>query len=201
MWITAKEVKEKLKICDQTLNNWRRSNKIVFKKINSRNFLYDLSSLVPFSNIEENKKHVIYARVSNTKQFTDLKRQTQLLQDFLSSKGIIPDHIFEDIASGMNENRSQFNKLIALVFKNEIDTIYITYQDRLTRFGFKLLESIFSNFNTSIKVINATREEDFQQELTTDLVSIIHHFSMKLYSNRRKVLKELKKELLKNENN
>jgi len=110
MWTTVKEVKEKLKICDQTLNNWRRSNKILFKKVNSRNFLYDFSSLAPFSNIEENKKHVIYSRVSNTKQFNDLKRQIQLLQ-----------------------------------------------------------------------------------ELTNDLVSIIHHFSMKLYSNRRKVLKELKK--------
>jgi predicted site-specific integrase-resolvase len=53
--------------------------------------------------------------------------------------------------------------------------------------GFKLMESIFSNFGTKIVVINATKEEDFQQELTTDLISIIHHFSMKLYSNRQKL--------------
>jgi len=32
-------------------------------------------------------------------------------------------------------------------------------------------------------------EEDFQTELTEDLISIIHHFSMKMYSNRRKMLK------------
>ena len=33
----------------------------------------------------------------------------------------------------------------------------------------------------------------FQDELTEDLISIIHHFSMKLYSNRRKKLKEIEK--------
>ena len=32
-------------------------------------------------------------------------------------------------------------------------------------------------------------KDDFQQELLDDVVSIIHHFSMKLYSNRRAILK------------
>ena len=50
--------------------------------------------------------------------------------------------------------------------------------------------------------INLTKEEDFQTELTQDLISIIHHFSMKMYSNRRKELNALKKVLQqKSENN
>lgn len=114
----------------------------------------------------------------------------------MTSNGIIPNVIYEDIASGMNENRKEFSKLLKSIFKGEIDKVYITYQDRLIRFGFKLIESIFSQFGTQIVVINATKEEDFQQELTMDLVSIIHHFSMKLYSNRRSTLKRLKNELL-----
>lgn len=44
-------------------------------------------------------------------------------------------------------------------------------------------------------VLNATTEEDFQSELINDLISIIRHFSMKLYSNRRKELKYLEKKL------
>jgi predicted site-specific integrase-resolvase len=39
-----------------------------------------------------------------------------------------------------------------------------------------------------------TEEKDFQEELTEDLIAIIHHFSMKMYSNRRKALKELENE-------
>ena len=45
MFISAKEVKDKLSITSQTLYNWRKSNKIKYKMISSRKFLYDISSL------------------------------------------------------------------------------------------------------------------------------------------------------------
>ena len=64
--------------------------------------------------------------------------------------GIKVDKIYKEIASGMNENRKEFNNLISDVQDNKIDKI--------------------------------------------------HHFSMKMYSNRRKKLKEIE-EQLKNENN
>ena len=43
-------------------------------------------------------------------------------------------------------------------------------------------------------MVNLTKEENFQQELTQDFISIIHYFSMKLYPNIRKQLKLLKNE-------
>ena len=70
-----------------------------------------------------------------------------------------------------------------------------TSKDRLTRFSFDYFDYIFNLFGTKIEVVNLTKEEDFQQELTQDFISIIHHFSTKLYSNRRKQLKQLKNEL------
>lgn len=82
-----------------------------------------------------------------------------------------------------------------LVLEGEVDTIYVSYKDRFTRFGFGYLESICSKLGTKIVVVNSTSEEDFQTELTQDLISIIHHFSMKMYSNRRKEIKELEKSL------
>ena len=45
-----------------------------------------------------------------------------------------------------------------------------------------------------------SKEEDLQTELTQDLIFIIHHFSMKMYSNRRKELNALKKVLQQSEN-
>ena len=42
-------------------------------------------------------------------------------------------------------------------------------------------------------MMDVINEKNFQQELTDDLISIIHHFSMKMYSNRRKKLKEASK--------
>ena len=191
---SSKETCEALHITKQTLMKWKNNEKIKFIKLSSYKYLYDIDSIIGTSGIEP-KQNVIYARVSNSKQINDLRTQTTILTQYMINKGVKLDTIFEDIASGMNENRPNFNKLIQLVIQNKIDTIYISYKDRLTRFGYDYFTNLFSLFGTKIEFVNLTKEEDFQSELTEDLVSIIHHFSTKMYSNRRKILKQLSKEL------
>ena len=39
------------------------------------------------------------------------------------------------------------------------------------------------------------RDKKLEEELTNDLVSIIHYYSMRIYTNRRKKFKEIKKNL------
>ena len=95
----------------------------------------------------------------------------------------------------MNENRNYFNKIIDMVLDNKVDKVFISYKDRFTRFGFNYFQNMFKKFNTEIVILNLTKEEDFQDELVNDFISIIHHFSMKMYSNRRKELNDLKKKL------
>ena len=99
------------------------------------------------------------------------------------SKGIDISDVYKDIASGMNENRKEFNLLIDDVIKGNVKTVYITFKDRLTRFGFEYFKNLFGKFGTEIVVIDFNEESSslFQTELTNDLISIIHHFSMKLY--------------------
>ena len=189
-FITAKELKKKLGVTTQTLYNWRKSNKIQFKAITTRTFLYDIDSLHGTPILKpKSRKSVIYCRVSNTKQKNDLQNQEKILREFMASNGVICDESYSDIASGMNENRKSFNLLIDSVIKGEISTIYISFKDRLTRFGYAYFERLFLKYNCKIIVVNSTKEDDFQQELLDDVVSIIHHFSMKLYSNRRAILK------------
>jgi predicted site-specific integrase-resolvase len=190
---SAREVIKFLGISPQKLYYWRKTNQIDFIKVANKIYLYDLTK---FKGETTKKIHILYARVSNTKQVDDLKRQTQLLHTYAAANGIIPDKSIEDIGSGMNENRAGFIQLLDLVANNEVDTIYVTYKDRLVRFGFESFQQLFNKMNVKIVVINATAEEDFQSELTQDLISIIHYFSMKMYSNRRKQLKTITKELL-----
>ncbi len=197
-YVSAKRVREHFGITSQTLHNWRNNGQIKFHKINSNKFVYDLSSVLNESNSVP-RFNIIYSRVSNTKQKDDLIRQSSILREFVTRNGFVCDHEFQDIASGMNENRKGFNDMLELVFQNKVSKIFVTYKDRLVRFGFGHFQKIFEIFGTEIVVVNATKEEDFQQELTEDLISIIHHFSMKMYSNRRKILNQLKKDL--NENN
>ena len=109
-------------------------------------------------------------------------------------------YVYSDIASGMNENRNGLNNLIKEVINGNISDIIISNRDRLTRFGYGYFENFFNNFNVKIIEVNAPEEKSFQEELTNDLIAIIHHFSMKLYSNRRKKFKDIET-ILKSEEN
>lgn len=188
-WLSSKEFRNKYKISSATL--WRRVHVGTVKTKE----LYGTTYYLDEDPSSEASMNVIYCRVSNTKQHADLKRQENILREYCVSNGIIPDKVISDIASGMNENRKGLQELIGLVKDGKVKTVYVSYKDRLTRFGFDYFVYLFSLFDTEIKVVNLTSEEDFQQELTQDFISILHHFSMKLYSNRRKELKRLKSEM------
>lgn len=204
--LSSKEVANLCGVTIHTVCMWRKEGRLPFMKINDRVILHKIEDVEKLLNkkifSEENakkRKNIIYARVSTSKQKDDLKKQIQILNDFCNSNGIIIDEIFAEIASGMNEDREEFNKIIDLVINKEIDKIYITFEDRLTRFGFKYFENLFDKFDTQIVVLNnKINNESFEEELSNDLISIIHHFSMKMYSNRRKKLKEASK-LIENE--
>ena len=90
----------------------------------------------------------------------------------------------------MNENRKGLNALISEVITGNICKVIISNRDRLTRFGFGYLKSLFERYNCEIIEVNLTDEKTFEQELTDDLISIIHHFSMKFYGKRRNKLKK-----------
>jgi len=194
---SAKEVQEIFGVTKLTLSNWRKSGKLSCIKLNQRNFKYrkeDIENLLGIKQEKQNRMNVIYCRVSCAKQKDDLKKQEQLLKDFCNTNGYVIDKCFSEIASGMNENREQFNKLIDLVIENKVENIFISFKDRLTRFGFDYFKNLFERFDCKIIVLNnLVNEENFQKELTEDLIAIIHHFSMKMYSNRRKQLKEVQK--------
>lgn len=73
--------------------------------------------------------------------------------------------------------------------------VVISNRDRLTRFGFGYLKSFFMKFNCEIVEVNLTEDKTFEQELTEDLIAIIHHFSMKFYGKRKSKLKKIEEEM------
>lgn len=201
--LSTRDIEKLFGVTKHTIMLWRNNGTLPYTKINERKFLYKKEDIEKLLNLEKSnnqnkRKNIIYCRVSNQKQKDDLQKQKQLLTDYCNINGIIPNLILTEVASGMNENRSEFNKLIDLVVDNQVDKIYITYKDRLTRFGFDYFKNLFKKFNTEIVILNnPINQNNLEQELTEDLISIIHHFSMKMYSNRRKQLKEIQKELQK----
>lgn len=192
----AKDVLKILNITRPTLTKYVKENKIKVDSVINGQYVYNdesVYSLIGLKKEKQNRLNVIYARVSNLpKKYLD--EQLKRLINFCSEKGITIDKEYFDIKSGMNFERDQFKDLIHEIVKGNIELIVIENKDRLCRFGFDLFNEFCKYFKTKIIVVNELSEKNFEQELTEDLISIIHYFSMKSYSHRRK-LNKIKKEL------
>lgn len=193
----SKEVKEILGVTQITLNNYIKKGILRFTKINDYHYIYNDEDVYKLlGKQKEIRFNVTYSRVSLPKQKNDLVSQKKRLCDFSISSGLTIEKELSDIKSGMNFNdRKDFNMLLDDVIKRKIDNVIIENKDRLARFGFELIEKFFSYYGTKIIVVNNSENMTYEQELTQDLISIIHHFSMKSHSNRRK-LNKIKSELL-----
>lgn len=199
----AKEVLKILGITQQTLWTWSKSGKIKVNAKLSRTYNdYNEDSvyaLIGRKSSAKNKIIVSYARVSTQNQKTQLNDQNQRIYDSCISRGLKLEKQFSDIKSGMSSDRKDFQELIRMIIQGKVELLVIENKDRLVRFGYEILEQIFKYFGCKILVLNDILEnKSYEQELTDDLISIIHYFSMKNYSHRRK-LNKLRKELENNE--
>lgn len=138
---------------------------------------------------EEQKKlqrNVIYCRVSSKDRKHDLDLQVEKCKQYCLSKGIKIDEIYKQIASGMDDNRKEFWKMI----ESNPTTIICQNKDRLTRFGFNYLDNLLKKLNCNIEVIFPN--ENNEVDLIKDLVSIVTSFCCRLYGLRRGINKAKK---------
>lgn len=200
----SKEVRKLLGISYVTLNTYVKTGKIRYTKINDHHYIYnddDVYKLIGVKKEKHKRINITYSRVSNRPKNNELKEQSNRLYNFSINNGLSIDKQIEDIKSGMSFDRSGLNELLSLVIKGKVECIIIENKDRLVRFGFEMFENLFKFYGTKIIVVNdEITNKSLEQELTDDLLSIIHYFSMKSYSNRRK-LNKIKKELESDDNN
>lgn len=194
--LTLKEACERLGIHPNTLRRWEKEGKIrVIRTPKGRRRIpeSEVKRLMGIISREsrEKKRAAIYARVSSHDQKEDLERQKERLITYAVEKGYEVKTVLTDIASGLNENRRGLKKLFKLVEEKEVDTVIISYKDRLTRFGFKYLESYFKSHGVEIDVVNGDIHKDAQQELVEDLISLVSSFAGRLYGMRSKKREEV----------
>ena len=200
----ASQVMEILNITRQTLTKYVHEGYIKVIVLPTGRYIYDDNSvyaLVGLKKKKYNTKIISYARVSTQSQKTQLKEQSHRIYESCVSRGISLDEQVEDIKSGMSFDRPGFQKLCRDVISGNVEMIVIENKDRLMRFGYGMFESFFKYFGTTILVLNEEiSNKSYEQELTEDLISILHYFSMKSYSHRRKINK-MRKELEQEERN
>lgn len=179
-----KDVCKLYQISRLTLSLWVKNGKIKYNTLPSGRYDYIIEQP---ENTKEKRLNIVYSRVSTTIQKENLERQTQRIREFCSAKGNVIDQVLSDIGSALNYNRKNYIKLFELVISKKIDTIFIEYKDRLLRIGFDDFERMCKYFGTKVVILdNSDGDKSKQQEITEDLISIIHHFSMRIYSNRKR---------------
>jgi predicted site-specific integrase-resolvase len=180
----SKEVCEFLKISQRTLFRLEERGQLIPYRKNGRKY-YFKKDVLKYLNIEKerNRKTIAYYRVSSNSQKKELENQLEYIQTYAINSGKIIDEYIKDIGSGINYRRKGFLKMLEMVLNNEIEEIIITYKDRLVRFGFELLEFLFEKYNVKLTIINLEKTSP-EDELITDLMTIIHVFSARLYGLR-----------------
>ena len=181
-----KDFAELLGVSVKTLQRWDNDGILKANRTPTNRRYYTYDQYLKFKGIEkdDNRKTVIYSRVSTRNQRDDLHNQVSFLKQFCNARGIIVDQCIEDYGSGLNYNRKKWNELLEDVMEQKVKTIVITHKDRFVRFGYDWFEKFCAKFDTSILVVN---NEDLspQEELVQDIVSILHVFSGRLYGLRK----------------
>ncbi len=134
----------------------------------------------------------IYARVSSSGNKANLDSQAERLVSYCSAKGWQVAKVIKEVGSGVNDSRP---KLIELLQDESITTIVIEHKDRLTRFGFKYIETLLALQGRQLEIVNLA--DNGKEDLMQDLVSILYSFSARMYGQHRakrkteKIIKEL----------
>jgi predicted site-specific integrase-resolvase len=184
------EVMRILQISRPTLKVYRDNGYITATKLPNGQFAYDDDSIYQFLNKGIKRKIYLYARVSTSKQKKDLENQITLLKSWAFSNGIQISGIYSDIASGISfEKRKGFFEILDEVMKNRVESVIISYKDRLSRVGFELFSYLFQKFGTKIVVISEIGNPKLDsEEIFEEIISMLHSYSMKLYSKRKNPL-------------
>lgn len=185
--IKINEMAKRLGVSIKTLQRWDRDGILVAKRTPTDRRYYTEDQYLEYigSATESKRKIIAYVRVSGVNQKDDLQNQITFIRNHVNAKGEILDFVIEDIGSGLNYNRKNWNDLLLnQVPKGEIKKIYITYKDRFVRFGFDWFKRFCNHYDCEIIVIN-NPDTSPQKELVDDLISIIHVFSCRIYGLRK----------------
>ena len=192
MWISISLAARICGVCAKTLRRWDIRGVICPSRTPGGHRRYARDALVEF--LETGEYHpkltettgiaAVYGRVSASKQKKDLQTQLLALSRRAQADGFTPK-IYTDIGSGLNDKRPRFLRLLSDAVERRFDRLYITYRDRLARFGTHSYEEIFRTLHIPIICIREASDGTLESQLVKDVIALITSFAGKLHRSRR----------------
>jgi len=197
----SKDVLRVLRVTRPTLTKYVKEGTIKVTRMPNGQYDYDDESVYKFLNKDIKRRTYIYARVSTSNQKKDLENQVNMLKQFCFSRGYTVDGIYQDIASGISfEKRASFFELLDDIIAGRVERVVISYKDRLSRVGFDLFYHLFQRFNCEIVVMSEVGSTKLDsEEIFEEIISLLHCYSMKLYSKQR--IQKIKEVITSDEDN
>lgn len=192
----GKKVLKLLQITRPTLCSYVKKGIIKTKRLPNGYYEYDEESVYKLLGVDR-RDVVVYGRVSTSAQKSSLENQVNSAIEYANSNGYSVSKVYKDVASGLNFDRKEFKSLLKQILDHKIEAVIVTHKDRLTRLSFDMWRELFNEFGCKVIVMN--KEEDDDKGIFEDIISMMHCFSMRMYSKRRKKKLELIEEDLKNE--
>ena len=159
-----------------TLRSYANKGQIPYYRNSAGQRLYDVDAYLKGNQEPET---VCYCRVSSHKQKDDLQRQV----DFMGE--LYPDAtVVSDIGGGLNFNRRGLASLLERLHRGDKLQIVVAHRDRLARFGFELIQWMAEQNGGQVLVLDR-KDHSPEQELTQDILAILHTFSCRLHGLRR----------------
>lgn len=146
--------------------------------------ILEMSTSIPVSTSSD---HVLgYARVSGHKQKQELQTQIRCIQRHAQQHGHNLKKIYFDIASGINDQRRNFIKMLRSIPLHRPKAVIITYADRLSRFGHNVIKLYCEVFNCKLIIIFADQaKQDTQADLVEGVIEVITSYAGRLHRQRR----------------
>src|SRR5215467_6913351 len=162
----------------ETAWRWFRDGKIQGRRIGPHTIIITEGQAEPPAMTSQ--RVAIYARVSSAENKSNLDSQAERLVAYCTARGYQVAKVVKEVGSGINDARP---KLLALLADQSIGLIVVEHKDRLTRFGFRYLDTLLKTQGRAIEVVN--QAENGTEDVLADLRAIVYSFCSRLYGQRR----------------
>jgi putative resolvase len=161
----------------RTAWRWWKAGKLPGHQMDTGTILIEPSAVAP-SGVTQ---HVaVYVRVSSAENKGTLESQAERLAAYCAARGYQVAKVVKEVGSGINDARP---KLLALLEDQSVSLIVVEHKDRLTRFGFRYLDTLLRAQGRAIEVVN--QAENGTEDLLADLTAIVYSFCARLYGQRQ----------------
>lgn len=191
-YYTTGEIADLFQVSTKTIQKWDNKGILKFERSPTNRRVLPKETLIEYLKSKNmfyedeplSKRDVIYARVSSYGQpkQNDLDRQVDyILSNRADLKNVL---ILKEVKSSLDSKRKKLLKLIDMILNDEVNRIFITHKERLTRFGFEYIEAICNHHDVEIIVMQSEQDnKSVEQELEKDIKRLLATLNKEKLSN------------------